>query len=145
MSTIYSQYPLFWYLCKTALFDRKDSVCKVQSFCLSIFLRNVCNQQPPLAKNSASKRVDGENQTETVKPFYTKSENISFVSRFRSRLWSFSIPILCTLYYSKMAANKLFFCLHVNCHLRLIFTSKFFCFLCMLTRRRGLINMQAKE
>ena len=29
--------------------------------------------------------------------------------------------------------------------LRLIFTSKFFCFLCMLTRRRGLINMQAKE
>ena len=48
--------------------------------------------------------------------------------------------------YSKMAANKLFFCLHVKFSpLRLIFTSKFFCFLKMLTRRRGLINMQTKE
>ena len=47
--------------------------------------------------------------------------------------------------YSKMAANELFFCLHVKfSHLRLIFTSKFFCFLKMLTRRRGLINMRTK-
>ena len=42
--------------------------------------------------------------------------------------------------YSKMAANKLFFCWHVNYPFRLIFTLKFFCFLYMLTRQRGLIN-----
>ena len=145
MSTIYSQYPLFWDLCKTALFDRKDCVCKVQYFCLSIFLRNVCNKQPPLAKNSASKRVDGENWTETMKPFYTKSENISFVSRFVPDFDPFPFQFYAPYITPKWRPiNYSFVCMLIG-HPRLIFTSKFFCFLCMLTRRRGLINMQAKE
>ena len=48
--------------------------------------------------------------------------------------------------YSKMAANKLysFVCMLIS-PLCLIFTSKFFCFLYMLAKLRGLINMQTKE
>ena len=37
--------------------------------------------------------------------------------------------------YSKMAANELFFCLHVISPLDVILTAKFFCFLYMLSRR----------
>mgnify|MGYP007058292855 CR=1 FL=1 len=40
--------------------------------------------------------------------------------------------------------NYSFVCMLIS-PLRLIFTTKFFCFLHMLTRPRGLINMQAKE
>ena len=40
--------------------------------------------------------------------------------------------------------NYSFVCMLIS-PLRLIFTTKFFCFLHMLTRRRGLINMETKE
>ena len=40
--------------------------------------------------------------------------------------------------------NYSFVCMFIS-PLSLIFTSKFFCFLFMWTRQRGLINMQTKE
>ena len=40
--------------------------------------------------------------------------------------------------------NYAFVCMFIS-PLSLIFTSKFFCFLYMMTRQRGLINMQTKE
>ena len=47
--------------------------------------------------------------------------------------------------YSKMAANKLIFCLHVNQPSSPHFHFKILLFLYMMTRPRGLINMQTKE
>ena len=47
--------------------------------------------------------------------------------------------------YSKMVANKLFFCLHVKWPSLPHFHFKILFFLNTLTRQRGLINMQTKE
>ena len=54
------------------------------------------------------------------------------------------IPISIHLIPKWRPINYSFVCMLIS-PLRLIFTSKFFCFLYMLTRRRGLINMQTKE
>ena len=57
--------------------------------------------------------------------YYFLGKNIHLIPKWRPRNYSFVCMLISPL--------------------RLIFTSKFFCFLYMLTRRRGLINMQTKE
>ena len=62
-------------------------------------------------------------------------------------IWLFGgvvCPFLMDLIPKWRPINYSFVCMLFS-PLSLIFTSKFFCFLYMLTRRRGLINMQTKE